>query len=224
MAGLESGAHDTDVTRAVEGVVATAVSHLDQLLLDSLAVELSGVDEVGGTELAGPFLLGVVDIDGNDLASLVLNSTLHNGKTDTSSTENSNIGALLNLGGDNGGTVTGCDTAAEQAGSVGRDLGGNSDNGNVGDNSVLGEGGGTHEVEDVLAAGLETRGAVGHHTLALSGTDLAAEVSLARLAELAFPALGGAAEKLDNCSLRLVSGKIQKHTKEQRHSRQASRR
>ena len=67
-------------------------------------------------------------------------------------------------------------------------------------------------MEDVLAAGLETRSAVGHHTLTLSGTDLAAEVSLARLAELAFPALGGAAENVNKCSLRLAPPKTKGKT------------
>lgn len=47
-------------------------------------------------------------------------------------------------------------------------------------------------MQQVLAAGLETGGAVGHHTLALSGTNLTAEVGLAGLAELALTAFGGA--------------------------------
>jgi hypothetical protein len=46
-------------------------------------------------------------------------------------------------------------------------------------------------VEDVLAAGLEAGGAVGHDTLTLGGADLAAEVGLAGLAELALTAFGG---------------------------------
>jgi hypothetical protein len=47
-------------------------------------------------------------------------------------------------------------------------------------------------VKQVLTAGLEARGAIGHDTLTLSSTDLAAQVGLARLAELALTALGGA--------------------------------
>ena len=194
MAGLESGTHDTDVTGAVEGVVTTAISHLDQVLLDGLAGELGGVDEVGGTELTGPGLLAVVDIDGNDHAGLVLNGTLHDGQTDTAGTEDSHVGAPLHLGGHHGGTVAGGDTTAEQAGPVGGDLGGDGDDGDIGDDGILGEGGGTHEVQDVLAAGLETRSAVGHHTLTLGSSDLAAQVGLAGLAELALTAFRGAAE------------------------------
>jgi hypothetical protein len=70
-------------------------------------------------------------------------------------------------------------------------------------------------VQDVLATGLEAGGAIRHHTLTLGGTDLTAEVSLARLAELALAAFGGAT---------IVSGlsrrdRSRKRTKERRRSR-----
>lgn len=45
-------------------------------------------------------------------------------------------------------------------------------------------------MENVLALALESAGAIGHDALALSGSDLAAEVCLARLAELALLTLG----------------------------------
>lgn len=192
VASLQGSAHDTDVASAVKGVVTATVGHLDQVLLDGLARQLGGVDKVGGTELAGPGFLAVVDINGDDLARLVLDGTLHDGQTDTASTEDSDVGALLDVGGHHRGTVPGGDTAAQQAGSVGGDLGSHSHDRDVGNNRVLGEGRSTHEVEDVLAPRLEARGAVGHDTLTLSGTDLAAEIGLARLAELALTAFGGA--------------------------------
>lgn len=44
-------------------------------------------------------------------------------------------------------------------------------------------------MKQVLALALEARGAIGHDALALGGADLAAEVGLARLAELALLAL-----------------------------------
>jgi hypothetical protein len=47
-------------------------------------------------------------------------------------------------------------------------------------------------VQQVLALALETAGAVGHYALTLGGTDLAAQVGLAGLAELALLAFGGA--------------------------------
>lgn len=117
VAGLEGGAHDVDVAGAVEGVVAAAVGHLDELLLDALLAELGWVDEVSGAELLGPFLLGVVDVDDNDLAGLVLGCSLDDGKTDAASSEDGHVGALLDTaaaGSDDGSAVTGCDTAAEQ--------------------------------------------------------------------------------------------------------------
>ena len=161
------------------------------MFLDGLAVELGGVDKVGGTELASPGLLAVVDIDNDDLASLVLDSTLDDRQTDTSSAKNGNVRALLNTSSHNRSTVTSGDAASQQTRAVGRDLGGNSHNRDVGHDSVLGEGGGAHEVQDVLATGLEPRGTIRHHTLTLGSADLAAEVGLAGLAELAFAAFGG---------------------------------
>lgn len=192
VASLEGSTHNTNVTGTVKGVVAATIRHLNQVLLDSLALELGRVDKVGGTELASPCLLAIIHIDGNDHACLVLDSTLHDRQTDTAHTKDSHVGALLDLGGLDGGTVARGDTTAQQTGAVGGDLGGHRDDGDVGDNGVLGEGRGTHEVKDVLAAGLEARGTVGHDTAALGGTDLAAEVGLARLAELALTAFGGA--------------------------------
>lgn len=192
VAGLESSAHDTDVTCAVKGVVAATVSHLNQVLLDSLARQLGGVNEVGGTELAGPGLLAVVDIDSNDHTSLILDGTLHDGQTDTASTEDSHVGTLLDLGSHDSSTVTGGDTTTEQTGAVGGDLGSDSDNGDIGDNGVLGEGGGTHEVQQILAASPEPRSSIGHDTSTLSGTDLTTQIGLARLAELALTAFRGA--------------------------------
>ena len=48
-------------------------------------------------------------------------------------------------------------------------------------------------MQQILALALESRGTVRHDTLALSGPNLAAEVGLARYAELAFFAFRGAA-------------------------------
>ena len=188
VAGLEGSAHDVDVARAVEGVVAPSIRHLDELLLDALGAQLAGVDEVGSAELLGPLLLGVVDVDDDDLAGLVLHRALDDGETDAARAEDGNVGALLHAalaGGDDGRAVPGCDAAAEQAGAVHGGLLGDGDDGDVRDDGVLGECGGAHEVEEVLALALEARGAVGHDALALGCADLAAQVGLARLAELA---------------------------------------
>ena len=191
VAGLQGSTHHTHVAGAVEGVVTATIGHLDQLFLDGLAVELGGVDKVRGPELARPRLLAIVDIHGNDLGRLVLHRTLHHRQSHASSTENGNVRSLLNASGHHGRTVSGGDTTAQQTRAVGGDLGCHGDDGDVGHNGVLGEGRGTHEVQQVLAAGLEPRGTVGHHTLTLGGTDLPAEVGLAGLAELALTAFGG---------------------------------
>jgi hypothetical protein len=47
-------------------------------------------------------------------------------------------------------------------------------------------------MKQILALALESRGTIGHQTLTLSGSDLAAEVGLSGLAELALLAFGGA--------------------------------
>lgn len=137
VASLEGSTHNTNVTSAVKGVVAATIGHLNQVLLDSLALELGRVDKVGGTELTSPRLLTIVHIDGNDHASLVLDSTLHDRQTDTAHTKDSHVGALLDLGGLDGGTVAGGDTTAQQTGAVGGDLGSHRDDGDIGDNGVL---------------------------------------------------------------------------------------
>jgi hypothetical protein len=199
VASLEGRSHDVNVTSAVEGVVAATISHLNELLLNGLVLELHGVDKVGGTELLGPLLLAVVDVDDDDLGRAVLDTTLDDRKTDTASTEDSNVGALLDTtlaGSDDSSTVTGGDTTAEQAGAVHGGLVGDLDDRDVGNDSVLREGRGTHEVEKILALALEARGSVRHDTLALSGSDLATEVGLARLAELALLTLRGAGLKV----------------------------
>lgn len=51
-------------------------------------------------------------------------------------------------------------------------------------------------MKEILALALESRGAVGHHTLALCRSNLAAEVGLAGLAELTLLAFGGAVRRV----------------------------
>lgn len=192
VAGLESSAHDPDVTSTVEGIITATISHLNQVLLNGLAGELSGVNEVGSAELASPGLFSIIDINSNDHTGLVLDRTLHNRQTNTADTEDSDIAALLDLGSHDSSTVTGGDTAAEQTGPISRDLRSDRDDRDIGHDGVLGEGGGAHEVQEVLAAGLETGGTIRHNTLTLGSTDFTTEVRLARLAELALAAFRGA--------------------------------
>lgn len=192
VAGLEGGAHDVDVTGAVEGVVAAAIGHFDELFLDALFAEFGGVDEVGGAEFLAPFFFGVVDVYDDDHAGLVFGGSLDHRETDAAGAEDGDVGACFDTtltGCDDCCSVSGGDTAAEQAGAVHGGLLGDGDDGDVCDDGVLREGRCAHEVEEILALALEARGTIRHETLALGGSNLAAEVGLARLAELALLAL-----------------------------------
>lgn len=62
-------------------------------------------------------------------------------------------------------------------------------------------------MEEFLSFALESGSAVRHDTLSLGGSDLSAKVGLARLAELAFLALGSAVRKFvstEGCFRRLL--------------------
>jgi hypothetical protein len=191
VAGLEGGTHDADVAGAVKGEVATTIGHLNQLVDNTLAAEVVGVDEIRSAKLLSPLLLVRVDVDDNNLSGLADDRALNNGQTDTAGTEDGNLVTLGHLRGNASSAVSRGDATAEQAGAVHGRIRLDGDDGDVGDDGVLGESGCAHEVEEVLAAGAEARGAVGHDAAALGGADLAAEVRLAGLAELALAALGG---------------------------------
>lgn len=147
---LECASHDVHVTSAIKGVVTTTVGHLNQLLLNGLTVlEILGVHKVGSAKLVSPVLLGVVDVNDDDFAGAVLDTSLNDGETNTASAKDGNVGTLLHttLAGSNDScAVTSGDAAAEQAGAVHRGLVGDWNDGDVGDNGVLREGGGAHEV------------------------------------------------------------------------------
>lgn len=191
MAGLQSLSHDSHVSGTVKGEVATSVGHLHQLVNNSGALgQLGGVDKVSGTKLVSPSLLVAIDVNDNDLGGSSLLGAHHDGQTDTASAEDSNIVALLDIGGDGGSSVAGGDTAAEQTGSVLGSRGVDGDEGDVSNHSVLGEGRAAHIRIEILALALEPGGSVWQNTLTLGGSHLLAQVGLAGLAELALLALG----------------------------------
>src|SRR6266536_4836994 len=76
VASLQRSTHNTNITRAVKGVIKTTIGHLNQLLLNGLVLKLGRVHEIRGTKLVSPFLLLGVQVDDNDLASLPLNGAL----------------------------------------------------------------------------------------------------------------------------------------------------
>ncbi|GAO47486.1 hypothetical protein G7K_1692-t1 [Saitoella complicata NRRL Y-17804] len=191
VASLQSAPHNVDVTSAVEGVVTSTISHLDQFVNDGLVTQLGRVNEVSGTELLGPLLLVVVGVNSDDAASALGNSTLDNGKTDTSNSENSDRSAFFDLSSAGRSTVSSSNTTSQQTDLVQRRRRVDSDDRNIGNDGVLGESRGTHVVQDILTTGTEAGGTVGHDTLTLGSTDFTTEVGLSGLAELAFTAFGG---------------------------------
>ena len=84
----------TYVASAVESEVQTAVSQLNQVVLDLLALgKLGGVHEVGGTELARPGLLVGVGVDGDDTRSLHESRCGNDTETDGTTAEDGDRGA-----------------------------------------------------------------------------------------------------------------------------------
>ena len=146
VAGLERRPHHAHVARAVEGVVAPSVRHLNQVLLDALAAELGRVDEVGRAEFLAPGLLAVVDVHDYDLPGTVLYGALDDRETDASSAKDCNVRALFYIRSYHCSPVSGGDTAAEQAGAVHGCFGCDGYDGYVGNHGVLGERRGAHEV------------------------------------------------------------------------------
>jgi len=190
VASLQGSAHDTNVTCAVESVVQTTVSDLDEVVLNGLS-DLGWVDEFGRAELLCPLLLAIVDIHHDDALSTVLDRTLDHRESNTPGAEYSDAGALLYVRGDNGSTIPSGDTASKQTSPVHGGVLSNSNDRDIGGNGVLRESRASHKVEQILSLTLEPRGSIGHHTASLGSTDLSAKVCFSRLAELALLALGG---------------------------------
>lgn len=108
MTGFQGLSHDLDISCSVKGEVATAVRHLDQLVDNGLSLgQLLGVNKVGyavsvryfrgttcrltGSELQGGLLLAIVHVDSDDFGALLGPSSLKNGETDASDTENGDV-------------------------------------------------------------------------------------------------------------------------------------
>ncbi len=195
MARLQGGPHNADVPCAIECIITPSIRHLNKLLLDTLLPKLGRVDKIRSAELLPPRLLPVIHVHHYNLPGTVLDRTLYHTQPHAASPKDRDGGALFHIGGYHGRAVAGCDAAAEEASPIhGRFLG-DGDDGDVGYDCVLREGAGAHEMQQVFAAGFESGGAVWHDSLALGGTDLAAEVRFAGSTELAFAAFGGTERK-----------------------------
>lgn len=192
MAGLEGGTHDPHIARAIKRIIASAVRHFDQRILNALTAELGRVYKMGRAEPLGPCLLPIVDIHHNNLLSLVLDRSLNHAEPDTAGPKNRHVRPLFNLGRHHRRAVPRGNSATEQTGPVHGCLVGDSHNADVSHHGVLGEGTRAHEVQEVLALGSKTRSAIRHDAAALGDADLAAKIGLARLAEFTFATFGDA--------------------------------
>ncbi|MOA00527.1 hypothetical protein D3C78_1198970 [compost metagenome] len=189
MAALQRRAHHVHVADALEREVHAAIGQFDDDVLDGLVVVL-GVDAVGGAHGAGQHELVRVGVHGDDAAGLGLHRALDHRQADAAQAEHGDGIAFLDLGGVVHGAQAGGDATAQQADFFMRGGGVDLGQRDLVDDRVFAEGRAAHVVIERLAFVAEARGAVGHHTLALGGAHLLAQVGLAGQAELALAAFG----------------------------------
>ncbi|MEH2471598.1 hypothetical protein V1284_003042 [Nitrobacteraceae bacterium AZCC 2299] len=137
---------------------------------------------------AAPFLLGVVEIDADDLVGANHAGALDHVEADAAEPEHHDIGARRHLGGVDHRADPGGDAAADIAAGVERRVVADPGDGDLGQHREIREGRAAHVMIDRLALVAEARGAVGHHALALGGADRGAEIGLLAQAAFALPA------------------------------------
>lgn len=113
VARFKGSTHDTHISSAIKGVVTPAVCHVDKLFLDGLSAEFGGVHKIGGSELVGLSRLVVVHVNDNDLVGFVLHCALNDRQSNTSRTEDGDVGAFFDIGGDGRCAVTGGNTTSQ---------------------------------------------------------------------------------------------------------------
>src|SRR3977135_1135129 len=97
MAGFECLPHHSGIAGAVESEVGAPVSQRDQML-DDIAIDLGWIDEMRHAELAAPGILGIVDVDTDDLVGTNHPGALNDVQSDPSEPEYNHIGARRHLG------------------------------------------------------------------------------------------------------------------------------
>ncbi|KAH3663725.1 hypothetical protein OGAPHI_005127 [Ogataea philodendri] len=199
-----AGSSNTDDDGLSPSLVARFQSVSHHLDISGTVEGLGWVDKVGCSELEGPVFLILVNVNDNDLSSLLLHSTLDHRQTNASSTEHTDVVAWRYLGGVDSSTVSGGDTTAQKTGSVHWSRWVNSNHRDVCHHSVLRERGAAHVVEQWLALASESRSTVWHHTLTLGCSDLSTQIGFSRLAELALFTLWGV--KTDDMVANLDAG------------------
>src|SRR5690606_2619138 len=192
VAAFERLAHDLGVADALEGVVGAAVAQLNDVIHH--VFDVVGIHKVGHAELAGHGLALRVDVGADDLVGADHLGPLDHVQADAAQPEHHDVGAGLDLSGDQHGAQAGGDTAADIAdlveGRVFTHLGQR----DLRHHDMVGKRGGAHVVVHGPAADGEAAGAVGHHTLALGGTNGGTQIRLAgqtRLALAAFRRIQG---------------------------------
>lgn len=192
MTRLQRGPHNAHIPRTIKRIIAPPIRHLRQLLLDALPAQLGRVDKIRRPELLPPRLFVIIHIHHDDLPRSILHRPLDHRQSDAAGAEDRDVGSLFHVRGYDRRAVARGDAAAQQAGAVHGGFGRDGDDGDVGHDGVLREGGGAHEVQQVFAFAFEARGAIRHDAFALGGADFAAEVGFAGAAEFAFAAFGRA--------------------------------
>ena len=150
MGGLQRSPHHMHISGAIKCVVASTIRHLNQPLLDCLALlQFRRVDKVSRAKLLAPLLLFIVHIHHDDLGRFILDAPLNHAESNTARAEDRNVASLLDTvlaGRDDGSAVTRCDTTPEQTATVHRGLLRDRHNRYVRYDRVLRESRGAHEV------------------------------------------------------------------------------
>lgn len=186
---LERLAHGDNGADALERKVGAAVGLLDEHVDNGAIGKVEGIDALGAAELGGKVKLARIGVDADDALGASGTAALGNGGTDRTETPDGTNRARLHFGRIEGGAKASGDAAAEETTRVEFDIGTNDSAGNLGQDSVLGEGRATHEVKESLALAREARSAVGHEAFALVDTKLLAKIRFAAETKLAFLAL-----------------------------------
>jgi len=125
--GLQSSSHGVDVSNGLKGVIKTTISQVHEDLLDGSAFVILGVHTLCATQLESKIELGGVEINSDDTGGSSGLGTLHNSKSNTTETKDSDSGSLLDFGRVKHRAVPSGDTTGKEAdlleGSFGLDLG-----------------------------------------------------------------------------------------------------
>ena len=133
-------------------------------------------------------LLGIVDVDADDLVSAHHPRALDDVEPDAAEAKHHDVGARRDFGGVDHGAHASCHAAADIAALVERRVLTNLGDSDLRQHREIGKGRAAHVVENRVAFVAEARGTVGHQALALRGADRRAEIGLLTETAFALPA------------------------------------